>query len=386
MPNDKHLILVAGYDYLGFGATDFRKPCLNRSLRLIKQDPSLKYTLFDIRSGIVTLNKPDSNGKRVEKILKTFDKVTTANYSIKNIDGGTHIAFNKKQSGVMSVVDVYKYIQEIGKDNPGSVNELSFFSHGYPTGPVLVNSYEFENEPSKRASTEERDPNDKDCRFKDFEPKNMKPNDLKSLRNAFGKNAIIWSWGCNFGKFVHLILDQLMASPMMKRTNGDKLGTIPESYQFSFTFDKRVAELYFESDTKFFPQKDRDGNYKEDVKYKGNNIIFSREYNVIKPFFRNVLKDTFFALISRKLNIRCYAPFLGTYATFQEHDTSVKLPLMIVPRKVPPYGDNFSKKIKFYTKALNLMEDPEGLGYGIYGIYQPLLSDKLNPFSLQHSI
>lgn len=69
----------------------------------------------------------------------------------------------------------------------------------------------------------------------------------------------------------------------------------------------------------------------------------------------------------------------GTYATYQEHDKSVKLPLMIVPRKVPPYSDNFTKKIKFYTTALNLMEDPEGLGYGIY---QPLLSNKLNPFSL----
>jgi hypothetical protein len=114
----------------------------------------------------------------------------------------------------MSIMDVYKYIQEIGQNEAGSIAELSIFSHGWTVGPILVNSYEREEYQKKG----ERDPDDKDGRMnKDFFPPNMSSNDLTLFRKAFDKNAIIWIWGCAFDYLYRDILHQITESSKYKK-------------------------------------------------------------------------------------------------------------------------------------------------------------------------
>ena len=39
---------------------------------------------------------------------------------------------------------------------------------------------------------------------------------------------------------------------------------------------------------------------------------------------------------------------------------------MVIPRAKPPYADNFTNYIAFYTKHLGITLDPENRGYGAY--------------------
>ena len=51
-------------------------------------------------------------------------------------DGETHHFFKNGQSGMMSVTDVYAAVQAIGSSDPGTLLELSFFSHAWHGGPL----------------------------------------------------------------------------------------------------------------------------------------------------------------------------------------------------------------------------------------------------------
>jgi hypothetical protein len=58
---DKHVILVAGYDYAQSGV-NFETFCRNRMHLLIKKIADLKFTLFDIRSGVVKVSEWQQQG------------------------------------------------------------------------------------------------------------------------------------------------------------------------------------------------------------------------------------------------------------------------------------------------------------------------------------
>ncbi|KIG11903.1 hypothetical protein DB30_02307 [Enhygromyxa salina] len=88
----------------------------------------------------------------------------------------------------VSITDVYYYISAIGRDAPGSLQELHFFSHAYSRAPVLANTYD-------NSDTDARDPTDKDPRIKDFLPINLAR--YTRLTQAFTKDPYIRSWGCN---------------------------------------------------------------------------------------------------------------------------------------------------------------------------------------------
>ena len=135
--------------------------------------------------GTVKINAP-KHGKRQWKQIEKYEPVTDANY-----ENGY---FSRNPEGVLSIVDVYKYVIDIGLHNPATVKEISFFCHGWREGPILVDS----NERIEYQNRSERDPNDKDARIKDFIKPNMSSNDITFFRKAFDPNAIIWIWGCSF--------------------------------------------------------------------------------------------------------------------------------------------------------------------------------------------
>lgn len=89
----------------------------------------------------------------------------------------------------LSITHVYDWIIAAGKQLPGRIVELSFFSHGFSGGPVLVNTDDTER-------GDERDPNDHDGREKDFNGQNI---DVEAFRKAFRKDtSFCFNSGCNF--------------------------------------------------------------------------------------------------------------------------------------------------------------------------------------------
>ena len=135
----KHFIFVIGYDYRLSGL-EYRRVCYNR-IKLIesqnKKKDDLMFHVFDFEKGkIITWEINYPSGVKTKKPLPdiSFNTITPSNYK--------DYAFKDGQTGTLSILDVYKAIQEIGENEPGSLFELSIISHAYWWGPILVNSYD----------------------------------------------------------------------------------------------------------------------------------------------------------------------------------------------------------------------------------------------------
>lgn len=152
-------------------------------------------TWFDVTSGICQQVKMDKKGSRSKPVvLKRYKKVTRASYE--PYQGGWR--FRDGQKDAMSIVDVYRFVEDQAKDNSKSVHELSVFAHAWDQGPVLVDSYDNGHYKDDAGNVvwikdNSRDPDDKDARLKDFEPLNR---NLPKFQAAFNPAGAIRNWGC----------------------------------------------------------------------------------------------------------------------------------------------------------------------------------------------
>src|SRR5689334_16376639 len=112
----RNVVLVAGCDFPPAHGISFKAICKKRFDRYLNQGPDVKnnpnwrFTIFDVPSGEVSENTFDPvSGKRAWKVVKTFSKVTTLNYSL---DSKGSIRFNLNTAGVMSITDIYQHVRD----------------------------------------------------------------------------------------------------------------------------------------------------------------------------------------------------------------------------------------------------------------------------------
>lgn len=349
----KQIVLVAGFDY-EFNGLDFNKLCRNRAKRLFAANPKdqLRVTLFDIGAGTVTQNEMDAKKQRKWKTLSTFTSVSRSNYS--NVVVGHENAFDKNQSGIMSITDVYAFIQNIGAGaEAGTLTELSVFSHGWMGGPVLVNSFD-----GTASGSSQRDANDKDARTdKDFVAPTMPAAALANFQKAFGKSGIVWTWGCSFAKAYNMILHTLFNSSQYKQTPKGKVKPA-DMFDLDFTEDLSKSD-----------GKDRFDEIRGMLTGGTLQAGPPRSYQVRVSFqtilnlYRTDLRDTYSARIAKASKRTTFGALLGTYADIEQGPKDF---LMLIPRKVPPYADDFTRVINFYKHYLGIAIDPENRGYGTF--------------------
>jgi len=335
--------------------------------RLINAFPKdkLVFTLFDVGAGEISKNeikdpkKKDSMKNRKWTSVQSFTAVGPANYS--GMVVGHQNAFNANQAGIMSITDVYAYVQNIGAgSDKGSVQELSFFCHGWMGGPILVNS----SDPTRDDPTQPRDSNDKDARpAKDFIPPTTSAASLANFSKAFSSSGFIWIWGCAFARSFNIILREVFSTPVYKKTGSAKIK------------DTEVLKLSFSEDLKRTDGTQRFDEIKDKIltggTLKPTKPGTPREYNIdikfadLKQVFQNFSDSAYAAVIKRATGVKTYGALLGTYADYEKKPRKTN-PLMLIPRKIPPYADNFSKTIKFYTKYFSFTVDPLGRGYVTY--------------------
>jgi hypothetical protein len=357
----KWVMLVAGFDYERSGV-DFQSIAMHRLERLLRKhaaasktakltpaqmaDTAPRFIVVDVKSGTIRKRLMDSNGKWAWTDVASFDPVSSANYT--PIPGSPRHVFDRNQAGRMSIMDIHAHVRELGRTEPGSLAELSFFSHGWVGGPLLVNSDEgaaFKGQP-------DRDPDDKDPRMvKDFTGAQMDATGRAEFRAAFDTDGFMWAWGCAFANAPRQVLHQVLNSRKY-RTN--KLGELKDEDTFHFDFSRAHAEQFFEKIPSFFPARNADGTFP---------LKFERTFAEIKAFFVSMVNNTYFHLLALVANVPCFAALPGTYADYEK---GVSLPLMVVPTKVPPYSDNFLRSIQFYTTYFGLALDPEDRHYGRY--------------------
>ena len=81
----------------------------------------------------------------------------------------------------------------------------------------------------------------------------------------------------------------------------------------------------------------------------------------IKNFFFARLGDTYCNLVAQAAQVPCFGALPGTYS---DYERGPELAVMLVPTKVPPYADDFTRSIRFYTTYVGVSLDPEGRNYG----------------------
>jgi len=336
-PRKKRYLFVASFDHedATHNLSDY---CINRIKRILAKtkgadlDPLISFTLFDVKPGKIK-NFDVAGTKRVWTDAKTFTPVTRANY--------TGRVFHKSPTGVMSITDVYEFVREIGRTDPGTVEELNFFGHGWHGGPILVNSQD------GRKGTPPRDPDDKDGRgSKDFRSPNMDAAALTELSSAFAPNGFTWLWGCVFAAAPFQVLHRLLTNRVYLS------GKLKDSDLIKFNFTTTHANQFFAAVPSFFPAMRADGTFP---------LSFDRSLTDIKDLCQLMVDSGYCKKIATATNRKCYGALPGTYSDFEK---GVALPLMLVPTRRPPYSDSFWLFLDFYKKHMGMVLDPEGRGYG----------------------
>lgn len=347
----KRYIFVAGVDY-EFKGVNFRIFCESRVKRIVNANRAkedLTFIILDFRSGeVITRGVAYAGGKKTETVSKDapYSAISKANYDKTGSGRDAHYKFKDGQTGVMSILDVYREVQQVGVNNPGELQELSFFSHGWMGGPLLVNSYEdgfmtilppaVPTPTTLPLSSGERDPDDKDPRAaKDFTPPTMSAAELLAFQQAFRSDGLIWIWGCAFPRVVHEILHKLEHNPAY-RSSG-----LGDDVLFTFTNLRadHVASLAGRLGM-LFPDPRR----------------VELEFKYLKHYFCKASIASYSQRIADNAKVHAFGGLMGTYS---DYDTG-PLPLMHV------YTKGFAKHFQFYKNYLGFSLDPEGRMYGEY--------------------
>ncbi|GIM29979.1 hypothetical protein CPJCM30710_26450 [Clostridium polyendosporum] len=353
----KQFILVAGVDY-EFKGVDFRVFCDNRMKRILlanRVKEEMTFKIFDFRRGeVVTHDITYPGGKQATKTTKLtpspFKSISRANYDRSvSSSGETDYRFKDGQRNTMSILDIYNEVQHIGASAPGTLFELSFFSHSWIDGPILVNSYDdgimyITVPPSTTPMpfvlpSGMRDPDDMDPRAaKDFISPTMNTTALNNFQKAFHGRGYIWIWGCTFPLPVHEILVKIEHHPSYKERG------LTDDVVFKITNFNAAQADFLESWIKTelggpFPDKK-----KIEIKFK-----------FLKYFFCKVTRASYTYHIARNAKVKAYGGLMGTYSVYD----SGSLPLMSVHK-------GFVRHFNFYKNYLGFAFDPEGRMYGEY--------------------
>lgn len=292
----KHFILVIGHDYRLTGL-EFRRVCNNRMLQIEtenKKNEDIMFHVIDFQKGKIftrEINYPSGvKTKKPFQVAASFKPITRANYK--------DYSFKDGQVGTLSILDVYKTVQEIGEKEPNSLFELSIISHGYEYGPILVNSYDDGRSGDLEIPSSLRDPDDKDPRPKDFNPSNMDTKSLSNFQNAFNASGFIWIWGCNFPRPIHEFLYK------MEHNGSYKQNGLDDEVVFKFRnlkdFNVTSLEIVLFGELERFPDK--------------RNVEIKFKY--IKEYVCKLNSITFNQIIATKTKVKTFGPLLGTYTDF----------------------------------------------------------------------
>ncbi len=349
-------IIVAGVDW-EFHGVDFQVLADNRRKYLTAQNKAkadLRFLMMDVRAGKVTrVDVSYPGGKKTETAtaVATFDPVGKSSYAtFTDAAGVTHTGLKPGLWGVMSITDVYAAVRDIGAKDPGTLEELSFFGHGWAGGVILVNSWDNRtpvvpvpstgSAPSSVTVTlgaTQRDPNDKDSRMQyDFVAPTQDATALALFRAAFASDGYSWAWGCSFPPVHH---HSMWA---MEQAKG---------YSSSGVGDDKVLTL--------------DGVTADDVRYlEGwlapligpfpSRSTITLKFKFLKWAFCAINASSLGALLATATGKPVRAALVGTYA---EYDT---------PTDMMHVHTGFTAHVAFYRNYLGMKLDPEGRGYAVY--------------------
>lgn len=388
-PQVKFFFLIAGFEYSNKGL-DFFKMCNGRVREriafinsthklpdpLVAGDTILRFLRFQPGTGqIQVIDRKFVDGKGIKDTFPLegdwqplgsvatgdkFDPVTFVSAGpFRAIDKATdytnladeYPVFDQgpATSDVMSIVDVYKSVRGAPL---GSVLELSFFSHGWIEGPILVNSSNHSTTPGLR------DPQDKDGRSRlDFTASMGESADLAAQVNnaqfmlSFDPKGAMRTWGCNFDIELRVIQQ---AQTRISR------GGVTDATVINFHFEDWAPSRYNVVDpgATFLPSS-------------STQTDIARTFGEVKKFLRMRLGVSYaLQFAANSTGITAFGALPGT----EGDDEKTGFHMMKVCAKLDPpeCPVAFASLFNFYSKQLGIKVDNRG-----YGIFDQMTTQNL---------
>ena len=257
-------------------------------------------------------------------------------------------------NNVTSIVDVYDAIRSAPAK---SVMELSFFSHGWVEGPILVNST---RDPATPVG--QRDPNDHDGRSATDFTATMGAaagaTRLTEFKNAFADGAKIQTWGCNFDIEVRVVQQVLKA---MKRDKTKKLeATSSFDLEFELPATSGTGTARYWTDRAFFGPDTTPPTQ-----------TFTKTGDLIKNYLTRRIQNCYAFQAAVGTGLTTLGAVPGTGGDDEKSQNHGGIFLMQVCRnadpkaKTPECPDGWGPILDFYKKHFGIKNDAKR-GYGIY--------------------
>jgi hypothetical protein len=346
---NKYIILVGGYDYSNGGVNfpfiaDRRRLLLLRNNPQWQSDSQVIFIRFDVKQGKIERNIFNGSTRAWQEESSSFTPISRSQHYREN-----HLL--SSDNTIMSITDIYRYIINIGRTEPGTLYEFSILSHGWFGGPVILNSFQ-RDEFSTGARSSERDPQDKDGRTKDFFAQNMNDDDWNNFRRAFTSDGYYWVWGCLFSRAYFDTLYKFMQTTAFR---SKAFGSHSDSDSFTISVSTDFVTKHYNVDPIFFPTNT-------------SERTFTRSLLEIKNFLMRGLRRSYPGRVAADTGITCIAAYIGTYSDYERAHAGHQAPhpVMVIPRNMSAYGCDFTRTINFFKTYLSMPEDPESRGYGVY--------------------
>ncbi|MEM8762379.1 MAG: hypothetical protein AAGD88_01110 [Bacteroidota bacterium] len=349
----KHVILVAGYEY-HHGRTNLTRLCKQRANVILHQraswhnDAEVKFTLFDVKNGQIETGRVNRN--QIDWSLERDD--------FDAIDDGSHYTaerhFVQRETDVISVTDAYKYLQDVGNNDSGTLHEFTLLGHGWRGGPVLVNSYQRSDYLRNGSNAMARDPWDKDGRQKDTNLTNMGMVEWQRFVQAFNGSGHVWVWGCASSRLFKTVILKVLRSPEF---GNKRYGSHVDTDTFTLRFNRSFAEEYFGYDTLFF--------FRSRTSSAITELSLTRTFREVKDFLIRGMVHTYAAQMAYNTGVKVYAALPGTGADYERGGRANRR-VMVVPKNTSVYGYGYNSILRFYKTYLSMQEDPEQRGYALY--------------------
>jgi len=257
-----------------------------------------------------------------------------------------------ESSRLLSILDVYRRIQEIGATAPYTLEEFQLWGHASSSAYSSNSGTAFANtDHVDIGSSNARHPLDLDARaIRDFDQVTM---NRRSFRMAFAKGAMTIVWGCNWSRPYYDFLGQVMK----------QLGSKPLKDDTPFVFSWRAGtggyEAWFRKLMDLQPT-DPTKNIKKDGKF-------------IRALVTRLLRETYMQQIAN-VTSRCATGGVPGVGSDYDDRSEQKAPCLSNIPMAPLYGmnENMRHVLNFYAKHFAVQfnrdgaEPKFGRGFAVY--------------------
>jgi hypothetical protein len=361
----RNVMLVTGYDYKD-PAHSFDEAAFLRILEICEQNEHLRYPLrfhllsaasglaaesvvFDRKYPMTSVLEGNLRALKMGKfwlrVEQRFAPVSKECYPTRDVFSEPP-AKTPDEKRVLSITDVYRYLysfwegaQQTSPKNPvayDSIVELSFFCHAAVDSVRLVNSVD------RKRGSQERDPNDKDARVKDFPKERAKF--WQQIGSVFDRAGRVRIWGGddgNDGPYHRALIQAALAA---KRSVQSQLSALAPEVP----------------DTVRVPVTDQRTRGADQLTWGG-----------VKDILVKGRQASYASAAYLALKVPIYVAPSGTFTRPERAPASraCKRPLFAVPKELEDI-------VGFHQVHLGLEVDPDGRRYAVLGTLRKAAASK----------